>query len=107
MEMNKKMSIIKFGKGGGEKREIFVMNIWCLYLKENRKFFILSIVSEVLFLYLFRVVYLNFEYYSIEKVEGVSEVGFKGICKRKILLLFVIFFIGKYVNKVGLILYLD
>lgn len=47
--------------------------------------------------------YLNFEYYSIEKVEGVSEVGFKGICKRKILLLFVIFFIGKYVNKVGLI----
>lgn len=101
------MTIIKFGKGGGKKRGIFVMNIWCLYLKENRKFFILSIVSEILFLYLFRVVYLNFEYYSIEKVEGVSEVGFKGICKRKILLLFVIFFIGKYVNKVGLILYLD
>lgn len=83
------------------------MNIWCLYLKENRKFSTPSIVSEILFLHLLRVVYPNLEHYSIEKAEGVSEAGFKGICKRKTPLPFAIPSTGKHVNKAGSTLHLD
>lgn len=103
--MKKKMTTTKFG--GGKKRGILVMNIWCLYLKEKRKFSTPSIVSEILFLHLLRVVYPNLEHYSIEKAEGVSEAGFKGICKRKTPLPFAIPSTGKHVNKAGSTLHLD
>lgn len=72
-----------------------------MYLKENRKFSALDIVSESLFLHLRRVVYPNLEHYSIEKAEGVSEAGFKGICKRKSPLPFAIPSTGKCLNKAG------
>lgn len=72
-----------------------------MYLKENRKFSALDIVSEFLFLHLRRVVYPNLEHYSIEKAEGVSEAGFKGICKRKTPLPFAIPSTGKCLNKAG------
>jgi hypothetical protein len=40
-------------------------------------------------------VYPNLEQYSVEKAEGVSEAGFKGICKRKTPLPFAIPSTGK------------
>lgn len=76
-------------------------------MKENRNFSTPSIVSEILFLHLLRVVYPNLEHYSIEKAEGVSEAGFKGICKRKTPLPFAIPSTGKHVNKAGSTLHLD
>ncbi|XP_052708274.1 AT-rich interactive domain-containing protein 2-like isoform X2 [Crassostrea angulata] len=66
------------------------VHMYAEYLNFAKKFSLPQILSSAAFISCVRVVYPNLEHYSIEKAEGVSEAGFKGICKRKTPLPFAI-----------------
>lgn len=93
---------------GGTKKNLFtVFMIFFIYLKleyfDHRDDFLLQLTRHVFKLFrsvklwfsVLRIVYPSLEQYSIEKAEGVSEAGFRGISKRKSPLPFAIPSTGK------------
>ncbi|XP_062595234.1 AT-rich interactive domain-containing protein 2-like isoform X2 [Saccostrea cucullata] len=66
------------------------VHMYAEYLNFAKKFSLPQILSSNAFASCVKVVFPNLEQYSTEKAEGVSEAGFKGICKRKTPLPFAI-----------------